>query len=103
MLADIETTDLFTVAHDVKQGCVPAPTLTAALDVADGVYLTTHTNGKLFNGQCLKAKTEVRQMCAWHSLDADDVGLVSHSIRDLQKLRDTFITASAAFGLSINI
>ena len=93
VMIDGEMTDAFPVAHGVKQGCVLAPTLfnllVAVLEVSNrdttkGVYITTCSEGRLFNVSCLKAKKKVRQLCVRDLLYADDTGFVSHSEADLQ-------------------
>ena len=59
VMIDGETTDAFPVAHGVKQGCVLVPTLftlflAAVLEVSNrdttkDVYITTRSDGRLFN------------------------------------------------------
>ena len=51
--------DAFPINHRVKQGCVLAPTLftlylgavleTMSANLASGIYIQTHSDGKLFN------------------------------------------------------
>ena len=110
VMIDGETTDAFPVAHGVKQGCIIAPTmftlfLAAVLEVSNsdttkGVYITTRSEGRLFNVSHLKVKTKVRQLFVRGLLYADDTGFVSHSEVDLQTILDGFATAFASFGLS---
>ena len=111
VMNDGETTDAFPVAHGVKQGCVLAPTLftlflAAVLEVSNrdtnkGVYITTRSEGRLFNVSRLKAKT--RKLCVRNLLYADDTGFVSYSEVDQKTILDRFAAASASFGLSINV
>ena len=113
VMIDGETTDAFPVAHGVKQGCFPTSTLftlflAAALEVLNrdttkGVYITTRSEGRLFNVSRLKAKTKVRQLGVRDILYADETGFVSHSEVDLQTIHDRFAAASASFGLFINV
>ena len=59
------------------------------------MYLTTRSISRL------KAKTKVCQIRVRDLLYADDTGLVSHTISDLQRMLDMFAAGSA--GLSNNI
>lgn len=67
----------------VKQGCVRAPTLFGFFFphfltwlweplATKGIYLQTHSEGKLFNLKCLKAKTEVWKVLIHEPVFADD-------------------------------
>ena len=68
-------------------------------DTIKGIYITTRSEGRLFNVSRLKAKTKVGQLCVRDLLYADDTGFVSHSEVDLQTILDRFPAASASFGL----
>ena len=113
VMIDGETKDEFPVAHGVKQGCVLAPTmftlfLASVLEVSNrdttnGVYITTRSDGRLFNVSRLKAKTKVQQLCVRGLLYADYTGFVSYSEVDLQTILDRFTAVSASFGLSVNV
>ena len=64
-----DISDAFPIKHRVKQGYVLAPTLfifyhgavleTMSTNLASGVYIQTHLDGKLFNLACLKAETRL--------------------------------------------
>ena len=97
----------------VKQGCVLAPALftlflAAVLEVSNrdttnGVYITTCSEGRLFNVSHLKVNTKVQQLCVRDLLYTDETGFMSHFEVDLQTILDRFAAASASFGLSINV
>ena len=80
----------------MKQGCVLAPTLfgicfavmlTHAFGpAAEGIYLRTRTDGKLFNLSRLRAKTKVQLRCLLDFLFAGDAAETAHSAEDLQQL-----------------
>ena len=113
MMIDGEMTDVFSVAHGVKQDCVLASTLftrflAAVLEVSNrdttkGVYIMTRFDGRLFNVSRVKAKAKVRQLGFRNRLCADDTGFLSHSAVDLQTILDMFAAASTSIGLSINV
>ena len=108
-----EMTDAFPVAHLAKEGCVLGPTLftlffAAVLEVSNRdttkvVYITTRSDGRVFNVSRLKAKTKVRQLGVRDLLYADDTGFVSHSKFDPQTILDRFAATSASFGLSLSM
>ena len=116
VLVNGERTEPFQVCHGVKHGCVLAPTLfglylsavleTASGNLADaqhGIYLRSRTDGSLFNLARLRAKSRCREICVQDLLYADDTALVAQCLEDLQAMLDRFLTASEAFGLTINI
>lgn len=108
-----EPSEAFEVHHGVKQGCVLAPTLfslflTAVLDTMkielnDGIYIRTRSDGKLFNLARLRAKTKTREMCIRELLYADDSALVSNNHAEMQHIVDRFTQAADMFGLRINV
>ena len=67
-----DISDAFPINHRVKQGCVLAPTLftlylgavleTMTANLASGVYIKTHSDGKLFNLACLKVETSTNTL-----------------------------------------
>ena len=105
--------DPFPVGNGVKQGCTMAPTLFAiyfaamlrdALKNTDvGVYVQYRTTGKLFNLRRLQAKTKVMESLIRDLLFADDCGLFTHSVEDMQILMNSFADACRRYGLTISI
>ena len=70
---------------------------------AEGVYLRTRTDGKLFNLSRLKAKTKVQLWCLRDFLFADDAAVTAHSAEDLKHLMTRFSDACQDFGLTISL
>ena len=107
-----DISDAFTINHGVKQGCVLAPTpftlyLGAVLEamsanLANGVYIQTHSDGKLFNLACLKAEIITNTLCVRELLYADDMPLVATDYNDIQEIVNQFHSAATMFGLKIN-
>ena len=69
----------------------------------DGVYISTRSDGKLFNLSRLRAKTKVRRVLIHEMLFADDAALVAHTEEALQRMINSFSQASKDFGLTISL
>uniref|UniRef100_A0A803SPW5 ribonuclease H n=1 Tax=Anolis carolinensis TaxID=28377 RepID=A0A803SPW5_ANOCA len=105
--------DPFKVESGVKQGCVIAPTLFSIfiamiLHLVDGklptgVEIIYRTDGKLFNLNKLKAKTNNITTSVIELQYADDNVVCAHSEEDLQATLNTFAEAYKKLGLSLNI
>jgi hypothetical protein len=103
----------FTVTNGVKQGCTMAPTLFAVYFAAMlrdafhnsdvGVYVRYRTSGKLFNLRRLQARSKVMEALIRDLLFADDCGLFTHTVEDMQTLINCFAESSKRFGLTISI
>ncbi|XP_035663411.1 uncharacterized protein LOC118407100 [Branchiostoma floridae] len=110
---DGSSSEAFDIRSGVKQGCVLAPTLFGIFfavmlkhafgSSAEGVYLHTRSDGKLFNLARLKAKTKIREVLIRDLLFADDAALAAHSVNKLQTLLDKFSAACQDFSLTISI
>ena len=110
---DGELSEPFEITSGVKQGCVLAPTLfgiffSAVLmhafkDSADGVYIRTRHDGKLYNLARLRAKTKTLSVLIRELLFADDAAITSHTQAGLQRLMDRFSKACQDFSLTISI
>ena len=89
---DGSTSAAFNIRSGVKQGCVLAPTLFGIFlavmlkhtfgSAAEGIYLRTRTDGKLFNLSRLRAKTKVQLQCLRDFLFTDDAAVTAHSAED---------------------
>ena len=105
---DGSTSASFNIRSGVKQGCVLAPTLFGIFfavmlkhafgPAAEGIYLRTRTDEKLFNLSRLRAKTKVQLRCLRDFLFADDAAVTAHSAEDLQQLM-----TRQDFGLTISL
>ena len=106
--------DSFSIrSSGVKQGCVLALTLFdiffamtlkhAFGNAAEGIYLRTRSDRKLFNISRLKAKSKVHHRCLRDFLFADGADVIAHSAKDLQRLMDRFSQACKDFGLTISL
>ena len=103
----------FNIRSGVTQGCVLAPTLFGIFfavmlkhafgPAAEGIYLRTRTDGKLFNLSRLWAKTKVQLRCLRDFLFADDAAATAYSAEDLQQLMTRFSDACQDFGLTISL
>ena len=109
---DGSTSAAFNMRSGVKQGCVLAPALFGIFAVmlkyafgpaAEGIYLQTRAEGKLFNLSRLRAKTKVELRCLHDFLFADDAAVTAHSAEDLQQLMARFSYACQDFGLTISL
>ena len=99
----------FEIRSGVKQGCVLAPTLfviffglllkTAFDTTAEGIYIRTRSDCRLFNLARLRAKTKVRGVLIRDMLFADDAAVATHTHEELQSLMDCFSQACKDFGL----
>ena len=97
---DGSTSAAFNIRSGVKQGCVLAVTLKHTFGpAAEGIYLRTRTDGRLFNPSRLRAKTKVQLRCLRNFLFADDAAVTAHSAEDLQQLMTRFSDACRDFGL----
>ena len=107
------TSNEFPVSSGVRQGCALAPTLFriffwmllqyAFVDCAEGVYVQTRSDGKLFNIGKLRVKTKACVVLIQELLFADNAASTSHSKEDLQHLVDKLSHACKEFGLTISL
>ena len=107
------TSAAFNIQNGVRQGCVLSPTLFGIFfavmlkhafgPTAEGIYLRTRAEGKLFNLSRLRAKTKVQLLCLRDFLVADDAAVTAHSAEDLQQLMTRFSDACQDFGLTISL
>jgi len=107
------TTESFAINHNVKQGCVLAPTLfilylTAVLETMFSnlnkrVYIRTRSDGRLFNIARLKTHSKTREICIHELLYADDSALVATEQGALQEIMDRFSVTANLFELKVNI
>ena len=105
--------DPFPVTNGVKQGCTMAPTLFAIFfaamlheafrDIDIGIYIQYRTSGKLFNLRRLQASSKITEALIRELLFADDCGLCTHTVEDMQILMNRFSTAAQQFGLTISV
>ena len=110
---DGSTSAAFNILSGVKQGCVLAATLFGIFfavmlkhafgPTAEGIYLRTRTDGKLFNLSRLRAKTKVQLTCLRDFLFADESAVTAQSAEDLQQLITRFSGACQDFGLTIGL
>ena len=110
---DGSTSDAFSIRSGVKQGCVLAPTLFRIFfavmlkhtfgPTAEGIYLRTRTDGKLFNISRLRAKTKVQLRCLCDFLFTENAAVTAHSAEDLHQLMTRFSDACQDFGLTISL
>ena len=110
---DGSTSAAFNMRSGVKQVCVLAPTLFGIFfavvlkhafgPAAEGTYLRTRAEGKLFNLSRLRAKTKVQLRCLRDFLFAEDAAVTAHSAEDLQQLMTRFSDACQDFGLTISL
>lgn len=107
-----ESTEAFQTNTGVRQGCVLAPILfnifvTALSMIVDskllarGMEVRYRFDGGLFNIRRLKAKTRTKFLTDLQY--ADDCGLTSDSVENLQATLVTFDWAYKALGLKINV
>lgn len=105
--------DSFSVQNGVKQGCTMAPILFALFfaamlhdafhDTDIGVYIQYRTSGKLYNLRRFQARTKVLLALIRDLLFADDCGLFTHTVEDMQILMNRFAVSAKRFGLTISI
>ena len=110
---DSSTSAAFNIRSEVKQGCVLAPILFGIFfavmlkhafgPAAEGIYLQTRTDGKLFNLSRPRAKTKVQLRCLRDFLFADEAAVTAYSAEDLQQLMTRFSNACQDFGLTISL
>lgn len=91
----------------MNQGCVLAPMLftlylATVLEIithnlAEGLFIRTHSDGKLFNLSRLEASTKTRELCVRELLYADDSTLVATGADDIQEIIDCFSSAATLF------
>ena len=99
----------FNITYGTKQECVLAPTLfslflTVVLlkmssEIDDGVFITTRSDGKLFNLARLRAKTKTRNELVTELLLADDTALIQHDETQMQRMIIVFVETSRKIGL----
>ena len=109
---DGSTSATFNIRSGVKQSCILAPALFGIFfavmlkhafgSAAEGIYLRTRTDGKLFSLSRLRAKTKVQLRCLRDFLLADDAAVTAHSAKGLQQLMARFSDACAC-GLTISL
>lgn len=68
-----------------------------------GIYLHTHSTGKLFNLARLQAKRKVCHVLICELLYPDDAAFVTCSEEDLQQLCTSFASACKEFGMWISL
>ena len=110
---DGSTSAAFNIRSGVKQTCVLALTLFGIFfavmlkhafgPAAEGIYLQTRTDGKLFNLSRLRAKTKVQLTCQRDFLFADDAAVTARSAKGLQQLMTRFSDSCQDFGRTINL
>ena len=103
----------FNIKNGTKQGCVLTPSLfslflTVVLlkmssEIDDGVFITTRSDGKLFNLARLRAKTKTRNELVTELLLADDTALIQHDETQMQRMITVFVETAHKIGLQINI
>ena len=71
-------------------------------DIDNGVYITTRSDGKLFNLARLKARTKTRRELLTELLFADDTALIAHDQEQMQSMVDIFAGTARRIGLEIN-
>jgi len=108
-----QVSNSFSVANGVKQGCTMAPTLFAVFfaamlrdafeDTDIGVYIQYRTSGKLFNLRRFQARSKVLEALVRDLLFADDCGLFTHTVADMQILMNHFALSAQRFGMTISI
>ena len=72
-------------------------------EIADGVFITTRSDGKLFNLARLRAKTKTRKELVTELLFADDTALIAHDETQMQRMITVFAETARKIGLQINI
>ena len=109
-----ETSQPFTVAAGVKQGCVLAPVifnlfLSAVTRVGlsgvrseDCITVNYRLDGNLFNLRRLKARTRTESVNVFDLQYADDAALVGGTTEGLQRSLDSMAQAYERAGLGIN-
>ena len=70
---------------------------------AEGVYLWTRSDGKLFNLSRLKAKTKIQLKFMRDILFTNNATVVAHSAEELQQLMNHFNNACQDFGFTISL
>ena len=110
-----DKTDPFDVTCGTKQGCIIAPTLftiffsmmlhVAFKEAQDGVDIKSRFDVRLgdITSKHFDAKTKVHVSTIRELLFADDCALAADSEEGLQRLCDSFASASRRFGLTISI
>ncbi|KAK7128641.1 hypothetical protein R3I94_017014 [Phoxinus phoxinus] len=107
------TSESFPISKGVKQGCVLVPKLFGIFfsmllqyvfkDCCEGVYIHSKADGKLFNIDCLRAKTKVTKELIREMLFADDAALMAHTKDGLQQLVSRLSYACKEFRLTISL
>ena len=107
-----DISDAFSINHRVRQDCVLDPKLftlylgavleTMSANLASGIHIQTHSDGKLFNLACLTAETRTNTLCFKELLYADDTALVVTNYNDIEEIVNQFHSAATMFGLKIN-
>ena len=107
-----EVSDTFAVTNGVNQGRVLAPALFSIFlsamleedfrDMGDGVHIQSRQIAVFFTFAHFRAKIKTTNILVRELLFADYSALVAHSAEEIQRIVDSFATASSKFGLKIN-